>query len=192
MSKLFSNVWFKCIAFLLILMTLLGGTLAILNDALYVSPTERAKRAINKIYGKEMPFSVEMDVDNGYEAIKSQNGYGTINKIYKVGEDLLFQTTGENGYKNGTITLWIKVVKDTDYKIDKIVLETFTKQTLMSKLDNKYYSKFYIDVTDNEEFFSPKSNSTTTNKNPVSGATMSANAACNAVNCVIEYLGGLS
>ncbi len=191
MKKIFSNTWFKCIVFLLVLMAILGGTLAVLNDALFVPPKERALRAINKIYGKDMNFTVEMDVDAGDKAIKSQNGFGTINKIYNIEEDILFQATGVNGYKNGTITLWIRVIKEANrYSIEKIVLETYEKQTLMSRLDNSFYKKFYIDVTNNTDFFSADSKVSSPNKNLISGATYSANAACNAVNCVMEYLGG--
>ena len=77
-------------------------------------------------------------------------------------------------------------------KIEKLLLENFDKQTLMSKLGNEYYSRFNLtDVTTAYEqgsFFSTDSSSGISN--PVSGATYSANAACNAVNCVIEYLTG--
>jgi hypothetical protein len=53
MSKFFKNTWVKCISVLLILSIVLGGTLAILNDVLYVSPEERTGRAIKKIYGED-------------------------------------------------------------------------------------------------------------------------------------------
>lgn len=187
MAKLFSNIWFKCISFLLLLTVALGGTLAILNDVLYVSPEERTARAIQKIYGKEMDFTEPENFE-----VKEYDNLGRINKLYYIGEDQLFQATGYNGYKNGTITLWIRVVKNgTEYKINKIVMESYEKQTLMSKLDGSFYQKFYIDVTNDSDLFTPDSSSASSNKNPVSGATKSANAACNAVNCVIEYLGGL-
>ena len=52
MAKFFSSVWVKCTTFLLALTVILGGSLAILNDVLYVSPEERTARAVKKIYGR--------------------------------------------------------------------------------------------------------------------------------------------
>lgn len=196
MSKLFNSVWFKCIAVLLLIATVLGGTLAVLNDVLYVSPEERTLRAVKKIYGVEKNYSVILDEDVGDSAI--QYDFGCINKIYQVksdGEesDLLFKATGYNGYKGGTITLWIKVVSLNDRLIiDKVVLDGYTKQTLMSKLGGSYYDAYLVDVTD---AYKSGQSFTTQNgagdfSNPVSGATYSANAGNNAVNCIIAYLGG--
>ena len=186
MSRFFKSTWFKCISVLLVLAVVLGGSLALLNDLLFVSPLERTNRAIKKIYGEEKPFSVVLDADNGDTAI--ENEYGKINKIYIVGNDTLFQSVGYEGYKNGTITLWIQV---SDSNINKIILESYDKQTLMSKLGGSFYDNFLVDVTEaynNGDFFS-STDSSAVNYNPVSGATKSANAGCNAVNCVIKYLG---
>ena len=187
MNTFFKSIWFRCISVLLVLAVVLGGTLAILNDVLYVTSEERTGRAIKKIYGTDKEFNIVLDVDNGQVAI--ENEYGKINKIYTIGSDYLFQSIGYNGYKNGTITLWIQVCGDS---IEKVILESYDKQTLMSKLDGNFYDKFLIDVTDaykNGQFFTPTDNSSV-NYNPISGATKSANAGCNAVNCVIKYLGG--
>ena len=77
-------------------------------------------------------------------------------------------------------------------KIDKIVLESYEKQTLMSKLDGSFYGGFYVDATEaykNGSLFTPVVDGDGI-ENPISGATKSANAACSAVNCVIKYLGG--
>ena len=55
---------------------------------------------------------------------------------------MLFQAVGFNGYKGGTITVWVKVAIDkaTDKSnIEKVLLESYDKQTLMSKLNNDYY-----------------------------------------------------
>ena len=189
MSKFFKSDWFKCTAFLLILAVLLGGILAVLNDVLYVSSEERTARAIKKIYGENKEYSVVLDVDAGDTAYSCN--YGSINKIYQVGEDTLYQSVGNQGYKNGTITLWIKVVeKDGKQVIDKVVLDGYEKQTLMSKFSSSYYNGFMTDITEavnSGEFFSPKADATGL-KNPMSGATKSANAACNAINTVIYYI----
>ena len=193
MKKFFKSDWFKCTAVLLSLLIVLGGTLAILNDVLFVSPEERTARAINKIYGSVPDYKVVLDIDANDNAVS--NDFGSIEKIYQVGEDMLFKSTGINGYKGGTITLWLKVIKENEhYKIDKIVLDGYDKQTLMSKFTQPYFDNFLIDVTDayeKEDFiFSNKANASGL-QNPMSGATYSANAACNAVNCVISYLGGV-
>lgn len=199
MRKFLKSDWFKCISVLLVLSVVLGGLLALLSDVLYVSPLERTSRAIKKIYGEEKEYSVVLDVDGETPSDPIEYSFGRINKIFEIGDtstdnyDILFQTTGYQGYKNGTITVWVKVVfANGIYSIDKVVLESYEKQTLMSKLDGTYYGNFKLtDVTSaykNGEEFTTDSNSV--NSNPISGATYSATAGNNAVNCVITYLGG--
>lgn len=187
--KFYKTVWFKCVACLLLIAVISGALLAILNDMLYVSPETRTARAIEKIYGEQMTYE-DKTVEKEYD------GMGKINKIYEISNgDLLFQTTGYKGYKNGTITLWIKVVNSEEiYSIDRIVLQSAEKQTLMSKLTGDFYENFNLaDITEEYEsrnFFSATEKSAK-NYNPVSGASFSAQAAANAVNCVIKYLGEL-
>ncbi len=195
MKKLFSNIWFRCISVLLIIALVLGGILTLLNDLLFVSPLERSMRAIKKIYGEEKEFSIVIDTDSDDETINSPiefEEYGTINKIYKVQNgnsfDLLFRSTGIGGYKNGTITLWVQVVyQDNQEKIQKVILEGFEKQTLMSKLDGSFYDNYLTDISD-DYFVENKDEQGLLN--PVSGATYSATASNNAVNCIIAYLRG--
>lgn len=198
MAKLFKNVWFHSISVLLIIAVVLGGLLAVLSDVLYVSPAERTGRAVKKIYGEEKSYQIVLDVDGENANTPIEYSFGRINKIYQVGDsssssyDMLFQTVGFEGYKNGTITIWVKVsVTDDKYSIEQVLLESFDKQTLMSKLGGDYYGKFNLtDVTaayDKGEYFGTQDDSAL--KNPVSGATYSANAGNNAVNCVIKYLG---
>ncbi len=193
MKKFLKSDWFKCTAVLLCLLVVFGGLLAVLNDLLFVSPEERTSRAIKKIYGSVPEYTIELDTDNGDEAIK--NDFGSISKKFLVGEELLFRATGINGYKGGTITLWLKVQKSGEnFVIDKVILDSYEKQTLMSKFGGDFYDNFLVDVTkayeNGQGLFSPKADATGL-KNPMSGATMSATAACNAVNCVISYLGGI-
>ena len=203
MKNFFKSEWFRCVAVLLVLAVTLGGLLAILSDVLYVSPEERAGRAIKKIYNSEMTYKTELDIDLFAEHSPIEYDFGQINKIYKVEGaddnhyDMLFQAVGFNGYKGGTITVWVKVAVDetTDKSnIEKVLLESYDKQTLMSKLTNDYYAKFNLkDVTNayqNGELFT--SNTSHVNSNPVSGATYSADAGINAVNCVITYIGELN
>ena len=184
--KVIKSPWFKCIACLLAIAVISGALLSALSNLWFVSSETRTARAIEKIYGEEKEYSVILDIDKGDVAIE-YDGVGTVNKVYAVGSDMLFQTTGYKGYKNGTVTLWVKVINNGEkYEIEKVLLETFEKQTLMGKLTDDFYGKFKLeDVTEsykNERYFS-------TEANPVSGATYSATAAANAVNCVIRYLG---
>ena len=200
MKKLFNNDWVRSISVLLILAVFLGGLLAVLSDVLYVAPEERAERAIKKIYGSTMNYEIELDIDVNADSTPIEYEMGKINKIYKVqtenenGYDLLFQSVGFNGYKGGTITVWVQVsVNETTstYAINKVLLESYEKQTLMSKLGSEYYQNFCLeDVTtayENDEFFTTSKDDV--NSNPVSGATYSANAGINAVNCVIKHIG---
>ena len=188
--KILKSPWFKCIACLLAIAVISGALISTLSGLWKVTPEMRTARAITKIYGAEMEYedkSVEIEYD----------GVGKINKIYEVGSDMLFQVTGYKGYQNGTVTVWVKVVKTGEtYSIDKVLLETFEKQTLMGKLTGEFYGGFNLtDITEaynNNTVFRPKAIENETHNpiyNPVSGATYSATAACNAVNCVIRYLG---
>ena len=157
-----------------------------------------------KIYGQPMEVSqVIRDIDSDDASVNAplESAFGQLEKIYKVnvnGEnyDLVFQAKGKNGYKGGTITLWVKVIYENGVatQIDKVILQTSEKQTLMSKLGGDFYDNFTLtDVTEdlkNGKFFTSNNKDTENVKNLVSGATMSANAAANAVNCVIDYIWG--
>lgn len=202
MSKLFKSEAFRSVVVIFLLAVILGGLLAVLSDVLYVSPSDRATRAIKKIYNAQMDYEIELDIDVNDAQVADEYEFGQINKRYKIAGkdsnhyDLLFQAVGFNGYKGGTITVWVKVGVNTEtntYSIDKVLLESYDKQTLMSKLSDSYYSNFELtDVTTaykNNELFT--TDTTAPNANPVSGATYSANAGNNAVNCVITYIGRL-
>ena len=203
MKTVFKSIWFRCVSVLLCIAAASGSILALFNDVLYVSAEERTQRAVKKIYGEEKEYSVILDTEAGGSPYLDEKGYGKIEKIYTVrqpeaGEyDLLFKSTGFNGYKNGTVTLWVRIAfpdggNVNDGKIIKVILESYEKQTLMSKIDDGFFSGFYLeDVTERYfagERFTPDVRDSQNMLNPVSGATKSANAGCNAVNCVLEYL----
>lgn len=196
-KNFFKNDFFKCITVLLIIMVIAGGLLAILNDVLYVSPEERLNRAVQKVYGKTVEAEKE-EIREGFNYDK-----GTIENIYSFtdeGKDyLLFKSTGNEGYKNGTVTLWLLVpCKDGEpEKIQKVVLDGYSKQTLMSALTGKFYG-YYAEL-DMDEVRAGKLITADSKAdpmvwfvNPTSGATKSSNAANNAVNTVLVYLWGQS
>ncbi len=200
MAKFFKSLAFKCTAVLLAISCVSGGLLALLNDLLYVSPEERTSRALAKIYTEEVVIDdddILLDVDNKDRQDSSLTSeYGKINKIYRIGKvesgnyDLVLQSVGNQGYKGGTITLWVKVVIiDNDVqngKLDKVVLESYDKQTLMSKFEGYYYQDF-VDKYESGKLFTATNEAGKIN-NPMTGATYSAIANCNAINCVIDYL----
>ena len=197
MKSFFAKPYIKCVFVIFIIATLLGGLLALLNDLLFVTAEERTMRAVKKIYGKEMNYSIELDVDVDGEAITYQE-FGSISKIYLVGNntateyDMLFKSTGINGFKGGKVTCWTQVkFANGKYSIERVILESFDKQTFMSKLGDSYYKNFnLVDVT--KEYNDGKIFSATDENmiyNPVSGATKSATAGNNAINCVLKYLG---
>jgi Na+-translocating ferredoxin:NAD+ oxidoreductase RnfG subunit len=197
MAKFFKSAYFKCAVTLLAIILLSGISISILSDVLYVSSEERTGRALQKIYGRALSSSeyhVVLDSENGDKA--ESYAFGEIEKIFRVGDenakhDMIFKTTGKEGYKGGTVTLWIKVIVDgNNLKIDKVVIDGNTKQTLMSKLGDSYLKGFYIDISNNYSTYFSAYQEEDTKRNPVTGASMSAQAGCNAVNCVIEYLKG--
>lgn len=186
MSKLAHNVWFKCITVLLLISLISGGLLAVLNDVLAVSSEERTGRAIKKIYGEDKEYQAILDSDNGDDVIVCGNGQ--IEEHFIVdGTDVLIRATGYEGYKGGTVTLWIKFIeKDGAIIIDKVILQSYEKQTLMSKLGDEYYNNFLKDVTD--DYFTLSGTKQAKDVNPVSGATKSSTAGNNAVLSAIKYL----
>ncbi len=194
MKKFFSNIWFRCIFTLLIIICISGASLSILSDILHVSDNERTDRAIKKIYGEVELYNTVFDGEEG----TIEYDEGCINNIYEVQVNenesyLLFKSTGNHGYKGGTISLWISVKENSNgvLSIKKVILDGYEKQTLMSKLTSSFYGNYQLfDVTEayeKGELFSTNDNAV--NANPITGATKSANAANNAVNCVIKYLG---
>ncbi len=210
MAKLFKSVWFRCIATLLVIILFSGVSISVLSDILYVSPQERTDRGIIKVYGSLVDYKTVFDIDNEKfnddtltDEQKNSIIYdtGRINKIYTVGDtssdsyEYLFQSIGYNGFKNGTVTVWVKVLYTSGtYSITQVLLESNKNQSLINNLGGDYYANFELeDVTvawKNKQFFTAnKNDKSAVNYNPVSGATYSANAGNNAVNCVINYIG---
>ncbi len=190
-KSFFKSQIFKCIFVLFIITIVSGGLLAVLNDLLFVSEEETLNRAIKKIYGQEMTATIEND-----EGISCEGDIATINKIYSLEDgNKLFNVTGTQGYKGGTITLWVvvKYENDAPIKIEKVVLDTYDKQTRMGDFKSSYYNSFTeISLEDikNGKDFTADSKNTTDIKNVVTGATVTSNAACNAINGIIQYIWG--
>ena len=181
-KQFFKSQAFKCIIVLLVIALIAGGLLAILNDVLAVSDEERTMRAIEKVYGQKMKYE---DVE--FSAEELTNDYGSISKVYLLENgNYLVQSTGSNGYKGGTITVWVVLKADADGNfggIEKVVLESYEKQTLMSKLTYDVYSAHNDEVT-GDVYFTTGGDGI---KVVVSGATYSTNALNNAVDCALKF-----
>lgn len=199
MAKFFKSAYFKCAVTLLAIILISGISISVLSDVLFVTSEERTGRALQKIYGRTLSPTEYHDVleeENGGKA--ESYAFGQIEEIFRVGEkdqkhEMIFKTTGKEGYKGGTVTLWIKVGVDGDnLEIQKVIIDGNTKQTLMSKLGDSYLKGFegFIDISHNYSTYFSAYQKENTKRNPVTGASMSAQAGCNAVNCVIEYLKG--
>lgn len=199
MAKFFKSIWFKCITCLLIILLFSGASIAILSDVLYVSDEERTKRSIVKIYGEEKEYSSLLD-----EKVECGD-FGSIDKIFIVGNkesesfDYLFHAVGEHGFKDGSITYWIKVASNKGtLSIGKLVIESNKSQSFIGNINDAWHSNLYVEVV-GSKYLTPWSKVAEQNSNeftliPTTGATNSKNASCNAVNSVIYYIsqGGLA
>lgn len=198
MSNFFKSTWFKCISCLLILLLFSGVSISILSNLLYVSPEERLARSITKIYGEEKKYEVILDekVDCG--------DFGYIDKIFLVGNksektyDYLFHAVGEHGFKDGSITYWIKVTADNGtLSIGKMIIESNKSQSFIGSVNESWHSNLYVDVA-GAKYLTPWSDVAKNDSDfkhvPTTGATKSKTASCNAVNSVIYYIsqGGLA
>lgn len=180
-KQFFKSQAFRCIIVLLVIALIAGGLLAILNDVLSVSEEERTMRAIEKVYGKEMQYE-EIE----YSSNVLENEYGKLSKVYLLENgNYLVQSTGIEGYKGGTITVWVVLASENgDFSgIEKVVLESYEKQTLMSKLTYDVYSAHNDEITGNIYFTTGGDGI----KVVISGATYSTNALNNAVNCALKF-----
>ena len=186
-KQFFKSSAFKCILVLTCIALIAGGVLAILNDVLYVSDEERTQQAIKKIYGQAVEYQ-EVTVSEE----KAVNEYGTIDKVYKLSDgNYLFKSTGTEGYKGGTVTLWIvsDFEGDTFKGLDKVKVAGNEKQTLMSSFKSSF-TDFYTNNDDLllEGYYFDKVASEGNIQNVTSGATRSSNAFNRAVNCTLYFI----
>lgn len=180
---------FKCIIVLLAIALVAGGLLAILNDVLYISPEEQLQNAISKIYGTQIGYEVV-----NVEAADATNEYGTVDSVYSLEDgNYLIKATGINGYKNGTVTVWLVAgFSDGNFNgINSVTLESYEKQTAMTSLTSQFLNA-YANIENNDDVLSGDYFSTTFGEddiqNVTSGATKSSNAYNNAVNASLYYI----
>ena len=176
---------FKCIVVLLAIALVAGGLLAILNDLLAVSAEERTMRAIESVYGQQLEYETLE-----YDAADLTNDYGSIDQAYLLENGAyMLRSTGGDGYKNGTVTLWVILSPSDDgaLGIYKVVVEEYAKQTLMSQFGDSFYAVYTAhnsELADGDVWFSVDSSGI---QNTQAGATMSSRAINNAVNCALYF-----
>ncbi len=175
---------FKCIVVLLAIALVAGGLLAILNDVLAVSAEERTMRAIESVYGQELKYEALE-----YDSAQLSNQYGSIDQVYLLENDAyMLRSTGGDGYKNGTVTMWVILTPSDDgFDVYKVVTEEYAKQTLMSQFGNSFYAVYTAhndELADGDVWFTTDASGI---QNVQAGATMSSRAINNAVNCALYF-----
>ncbi len=163
---------FRCILTLLCIALISGGLLAVLSGVLHVTEEEKTARAIKAIYGKDMDYS----------AVTVPDGYEKIGGCFLLSDgNYLCKATGGDGYKNGTVTLWVVARFDDGVfsGLGKVAVESYDKQTLMSNFNENYFKVY----DGGESHFSTDGE----NKAVLSGATKSSRAINNAVNAVLDF-----
>ena len=187
-KEFFKGNVFRSLAVLLIIVILSSGILAICNDLLKVSDANRINRVIAQIYGKDVDAQKVEIPENGFD----YDG-GSVSEAYLIKDDgnYLVKSTGNEGYKNGTVTLWV-VVEFADNAIQgigKVKVDSYEGQTLMANFNDAFFAEFdkhdeevaagAIFATEADEDLIP---------NTVTGTTKSANAICNAVNTAVDFV----
>ncbi|MGN0822576.1 MAG: hypothetical protein ACI4NG_02275 [Candidatus Gallimonas sp.] len=185
--QFFKSAAFRSLAVLLAIVIVAGGLLAICNDLFYVSAEEKFARTLMKIYGKAE--TVEETIELTEENKKQPNA--VVNYAYRMGDgNLLVQATGKGGFNGGTVTLWVVVLSDHGAfgGVGKVVYETNTKQTYLSKFSDSFYDHFsaYNDRLKAGETFSVAEESGSV-RVVNTGASLSSTAMCNAVNGAISF-----
>lgn len=178
---------FKCVLVLTIIALIAGGGLAILNDVLFISDEERAQKAITEIYGASVAFTA-IQVEDGYADGKN----GAIMAVYGFDDgNYMLKAQGKNGYKNGTVTVWILAEFSSGEftGIKKVVLDSYESQTLMASFGADYYTQFADESNVREVLNGSRYTSGEDGINAVvSGATRTSDAINNAINAGMDYI----
>ena len=105
---------------------------------------------------------------------------GVIKNAYKLTNgDYLVLSTGKKGYSNGTVTVYVAISVDGGVAtVKKVVENSYTAQTLMSKLSSYYDGFATLTANDVSQIAEMK----------VSGATGSSRAVNNAVITALDYI----
>lgn len=199
-----SNV-FKCIIALLCVLLVSGIFLTVAYGFLEVTDGERLQRAVSKVYPDVTVTIYGLD-ENGNEKIidakekqpkslvseKVTVDNSEITDVYKIvykenGADVLnylVQSTGKGGYSGGSVTCWVAVEMDSTGNISgigKVTIASNSGQSFIGKITGSFLDSFSTGYTD-DVYYSTLDGYVST------GASLSSNAICNAVNSAIEYV----
>lgn len=175
-KQFFKSTAFKCIVTLLCVLLVSGIFLTVMNGLLEVTPEEKRDRAISKIYGTTV--SVEEVATTGFN-----DDSATIDEAYKVEDgNYLIKSTGLGAYSGGSVTCWVvvKVSNNTVTGIGKVVIDSNTKQTLMSQFTDGVLNQFSAKYNPDQPFESSIITGAT--------ATLTKNAICNSVNAAASFV----
>lgn len=212
-KNFFKSNAFKCIAVMMSIVIICGGIIAICNDIFYVSPEEVTMRAVTSIFGKEPDEMQELVVTDSQA---EENAGGYVSSSYMITDSgntyLLINSTGNNGFKGGDVTMWtllnaddISCSDDNEYVsstitgIESIQYSSNNSQSFIGLLTSTYYDGFtsYDEIVSNGGYFTTSLSSSTTTDitdgtvvSPVSGATWSSMAVVNAINSALYYAYG--
>ena len=162
-----------------------GGLLAILNDLLAISEEDRILAAIEGIYGQETSYTEIFLPDD-----LKENKYGSVQNVYLLEDgNYLIKSTGINGYKNGTVTLWLvaEYADGSFLGLGKIAVAENTKQTLMGDFKASFFEIYASSNVLNDNYFSVETSADTIT-NIKSGATKTSVAVNNAVNAALYMI----
>lgn len=174
----FKSTTFKCIIALLCVLLISGVFLTISDNLLAVTDQERFDRAINKIYGKSVKAEA-VTITEQY------NDNATVEEAYQIKDDgnYLIKSTGKGGFDNGTVTCWVVVVVKNGAVagVDKVVIDSSKSQSYIGNINsaflNGFKENFVAGVPYNANVGFVKT-----------GATMSGNAICRAVNGAVDFV----
>ncbi len=191
-KQFFKSTAFKCIAALLGILLVCGVLLTFAYSFLEVSASEKADRAVAKIYGG-------IDVERGAELIKdgdekpSTNLY-TILQGYEVtyqkdGSDVknyLVQSRGKKGFSSGSVTCWVAVIVENGKiaGIENVTIDSNVNQSFIGNITADFLGSFGKNYEDGIEY-------TADDGFVVSGTSMSSAAIRNAVNGALEYVSSI-
>ena len=197
-KQFFKSKTFKCIVVLLSILLVCGIFLTVMYGFFEVTAEERFKRAVEKIYGKEVATE-EIDIGN----YKTKYQYSEVLQTYKVLDDgnYLLNVTGKEGF-GGSVTCWVVVEMSEDGSaiegIMKIVIDKAPGESYISKISQSHLDQLAKKAKYGEELAGGFIHNSTTKHDAddyiKTGASYSMRAISNAVNgamyFVAEYIGG--
>ncbi|MCH5159344.1 MAG: hypothetical protein J1F66_00655 [Clostridiales bacterium] len=176
----FVREWIIPIAVLVAICLVCGLLLALCNDLLYISPEEKERRAIAKIYPDYKPDSTfDTTLDANYTDAKP---YGVVTKVVKSTDGTFIVTAKGNGGYGGTVTVSIAYLADGT--IYGWTIQGSDGETFIANITAKHMQTWFI----GDHFSKVQTTAVAnTNSGKGSGATLTENAISNAINAANYY-----